>query len=119
MNCAVSIPVFYDLKRTGMLKDASYLKKSSGLAQFFKPEYGLRLSPLILLRLWKAEGNVSESGMIEKQRENVATSRLLKKILLGSLLQIGIYFNVTIGYMPIFLIRVQELHRGENCCRGM
>lgn len=35
------------------------------------------------------------------------------KILLGSLLQIGIYFNVTIGYMPIFLCPGSELHRGE------
>lgn len=34
---------FYDLKRTGMLKDASYLKENHpDLAQFFKPEYGLR-----------------------------------------------------------------------------
>ena len=34
---------FYDLKRTGMFKDASYLKATHpDLAQFFKPEYALR-----------------------------------------------------------------------------
>lgn len=34
---------FYDLKRTGMLKDNSYLEEHHpDLAQFFKPEYALR-----------------------------------------------------------------------------
>lgn len=34
---------FYDLKRTGMFKDATYLKATHpDLAQFFKPEYALR-----------------------------------------------------------------------------
>ncbi len=34
---------FYDLKRTGMFKDASYLQSTHpDLAQFFKPEYALR-----------------------------------------------------------------------------
>lgn len=34
---------FYDLKRTGMFKDASYLQATHpDLAQFFKPEYALR-----------------------------------------------------------------------------
>lgn len=34
---------FYDLKRTGMLKDAKYLQETHpDLAQYFKPEYALR-----------------------------------------------------------------------------
>ena len=37
---------FYDLKRTGMFKDDSYLKETHpDLAQFFKPEYALRPIP--------------------------------------------------------------------------
>ena len=34
---------FYDLKRTGMFKDASYLQSTHpDLAKYFKPEYALR-----------------------------------------------------------------------------
>jgi hypothetical protein len=34
---------FYDLKRTGMFKDDSYLRETHpDLAQYFKPEYALR-----------------------------------------------------------------------------
>ena len=34
---------FYDLKRTGMFKDATYLQETHpDLAQYFKPEYALR-----------------------------------------------------------------------------
>ncbi len=37
---------FYDLKRTGMFKDASYLQETHpDLAKFFKPEYALRPIP--------------------------------------------------------------------------
>ena len=37
---------FYDLKRTGMLKDATYLQSTfPELAQYFKPEYALRPIP--------------------------------------------------------------------------
>lgn len=37
---------FYDLKRTGMLKDASYLNETHpDLGQYFKPEYALRPIP--------------------------------------------------------------------------
>ena len=37
---------FYDLKRTGMLKDASYLRETHpDLGQYFKPEYALRPIP--------------------------------------------------------------------------
>jgi hypothetical protein len=37
---------FYDLKRTGMLKDATYLKETHpDLGQYFKPEYALRPIP--------------------------------------------------------------------------
>lgn len=37
---------FYDLKRTGMFKDASYLQETHPfLAQYFKPEYALRPIP--------------------------------------------------------------------------
>ncbi len=37
---------FYDLKRTGMLKNASYLKETHpDLGQYFKPEYALRPIP--------------------------------------------------------------------------
>ena len=37
---------FYDLKRTGMYKDASYLQSTfPELAEYFKPEYALRPVP--------------------------------------------------------------------------
>ena len=37
---------FYDLKRTGFLKDANYLKETHpDLGQFFKSEYALRPIP--------------------------------------------------------------------------
>ena len=37
---------FYDLKRTGMLKDASYLRETHpDLGQYFKPEYAVRPIP--------------------------------------------------------------------------
>lgn len=37
---------FYDLKRTGMFKDATYLKQTHpDLGQYFKPEYALRPIP--------------------------------------------------------------------------
>ena len=37
---------FYDLKRTGLLKDATYLKETHpDLGQYFKPEYALRPIP--------------------------------------------------------------------------
>ena len=37
---------FYDLKRTGMMKDANYLKETHpDLGQYFKPEYALRPIP--------------------------------------------------------------------------
>jgi hypothetical protein len=37
---------FYDLKRTGMLKDANYLKETHpDLGQYYKPEYALRPIP--------------------------------------------------------------------------
>lgn len=43
---------FYDLKRTGMFKDDSYLKSTHPfLANFFKPEYALRPIPLAYLNV--------------------------------------------------------------------
>lgn len=37
---------FFDLKRTGMFKDATYLQNTDpDLAQYFKPEYALRPVP--------------------------------------------------------------------------
>ena len=37
---------FYDLKRTGMFKDANYLRETHpDLGQYFKPEYALRPIP--------------------------------------------------------------------------
>ena len=42
---------FYDLKRTGMLKDANYLKETHpDLGQYFKPEYAVRPIPQTYLQ---------------------------------------------------------------------
>jgi len=42
---------FYDLKRTGMLKDNTYLKETHpDLGQYFKPEYALRPIPTAFLQ---------------------------------------------------------------------
>lgn len=42
---------FYDLKRTGMLKDANYLKETHpDLGQYFSPEYAVRPIPQTYLQ---------------------------------------------------------------------
>lgn len=48
---------FYDLKRTGMLKDDKYLKETHpDLGQFFKPEYAVRPIPLGFINILDGGG---------------------------------------------------------------
>ena len=54
--CGESVRI-YDLKRTGMLKDNSYLQKTHpDLAAFFKPEYALRPIPTAFIQTLKDGG---------------------------------------------------------------
>mgnify|MGYP001371827297 FL=1 len=49
---------YYDLKRTGMFKDNSYLQKTHpDLAKFFKPEYALRPIPTAYIQTLEGGGS--------------------------------------------------------------
>lgn len=59
---------FYDLKRTGMLKDASYLQSTHpDLAKYFKPEYALHPIPQAYLDVVTNGGSLQNPGYNSKK----------------------------------------------------